>query len=146
MNRKIIIAIILFVVTLASGCLITKVGIDTVRETKTKIQEEKNSKNIKELEAKNETLLSQEKELKLELEQEKKINNTSEKYYELENKIKKISEDKVKNEFEISKIKNGYYDNQSGINESLGSGLIFIIPGIVLFMTSFFILIIGVKK
>ena len=47
MKKRIIITILLFIVTLASGCLLTKLGIDTARETKIKIQEEKNDKQIK---------------------------------------------------------------------------------------------------
>lgn len=148
MNKKvqIIVAILLFIVTLAGGCLLIKQGINKVEETRIKIQNEKNNKNIKELEEKNDALVTQEKELNNELEAEKKQNGTSDKYYEIENKLKKISEDKLKIEFEISKIKNGYYNNQSGLNQSVTSGLIYIVPGIILCISSFIIIISKLKK
>lgn len=146
MKKRIFATITLFVITLASGCLLIKQGIEKAEETKIKIQEEKNNKNIKKLENKNAALIIQENELKLELKAEEKQNGTSDKYYEINNKIKKISEEKTKIEFEISKIKNGYYNNQSGLNESVASGLIYIFPGIVLCISSFIILITRIKK
>lgn len=148
MKRKtrIIITILLFIVTITSGSFLIKVGIDTARETKIKLQEEKNNQKIEKLEIEKEALITQEAILKQEQLEEYSNNGESEKYSELETEIKKITEDKKGLDFEISKIKNGYYNNAAGMNKSVASSLLYITPGIILCMSSFIIIIFGIKK
>lgn len=148
MQRKtrIIITILLFIVTITSGSFLIKVGIDTARETKIKLQEEKNNQKIEKLEIEKEALITQEATLKQEQLEEYSNNGESEKYSELETEIKKITEDKKGLDFEISKIKNGYYNNAAGMNKSVASSLLYITPGIILCMSSFIIVIFGIKK
>lgn len=148
MQRKtrIIITILLFIVTITSGSFLIKVGIDTARETKIKLQEEKNNQKIEKLEIEKEALITQEATLKQEQLEEYSNNGESEKYSELETEIKKITEDKKGLDFEISKIKNGYYNNADGMNKSVASSLLYITPGIILCMSSFIIVIFGIKK
>lgn len=148
MKRKtrIIITILLFIVTITSGIFLIKVGIDTARETKIKLQEEKNNQKIEKLETEKEALITQEATLKQEQLEEYSNNGESEKYSELETEIKKITEDKKGLDFEISKIKNGYYNNAAGMNKSVASSLLYITPGIILCMSSFIIVIFSIKK
>ena len=148
MKRKtrLIITILLFIVTITSGSILIKVGIDTARETKIKLQEEKNNQKIEKLEIEKEALITQEAILKQEQLEEYSNNGESEKYSELETEIKKITEDKKGLDFEISKIKNGYYNNAAGMNKSVASSLLYITPGIILCMSSFIIIIFGIKK
>lgn len=148
MKRKtrLIITILLFIVTITSGSFLIKVGIDTARETKIKLQEEKNNQKIEKLETEKEALITQEASLKQEQLEEYSNNGESEKYSELETEIKKITEDKKGLDFEISKIKNGYYNNAAGMNKSVASSLLYITPGIILCMSSFIIIIFGIKK
>lgn len=148
MQRKtrIIITILLFIVTITSGSFLIKVGIDTARETKIKLQEEKNNQKIEKLEIEQEALITQEATLKQEQLEEYSNNGESEKYSELETEIKKITEDKKGLDFEISKIKNGYYNNAAGMNKSVASSLLYITPGIILCMSSFIVVIFGIKK
>lgn len=148
MNKKIEIIIIFLIclVSLIGGILLIKHGAETIAKTQIKFQDEKNQKNIEELEKKYNALSTQEEELKADLDKEFQINGNSEKYLEIENKIKKISEDKTEIDFEISKTKNGYYDNKAGINESIPSGIIYILPGIILCIISFILVVITIKK
>lgn len=148
MKRKtrLIITILLFIVTITSGSFLIKVGIDTARETKIKLQEEKNNQKIEKLETEKEALITQEASLKQEQLEEYSNNGESEKYSELETEIKKITEDKKGLDFEIFKIKNGYYNNAAGMNKSVASSLLYITPGIILCMSSFIIIIFGIKK
>ncbi len=141
MKKQRIIAIIIFIVMLFSGIFLTKVGIDTTKNKKEEIQENINNENIKELEEQMASLLKEETNLKEELKTEKDNNKKT----ELNNKLNKNKEDKTEVEFEISKIKNGYYDNRAGLNESLFSGLIYMIPGVVLCITSFLVLLLKLK-
>lgn len=145
-KTRIIITILLFIVTITSGSFLIKVGIDTARETKIKLQEEKNNQKIEKLEIEKEALVTQEATLKQEQLEEYSNNGESEKYSELETEIKKITEDKKGLNFEISKIKNGYYNNAAGMNKSVASSLLYITPGIILCMSSFIIVIFGIKK
>jgi isocitrate lyase len=145
-KKKIFLLIILCVTTLVTGMFLIKTGVQTISKTQTKLQNEKNSNNIKEFEKELIILTEEENELKIELNNEFQTNGNSEKYTEIENKLKEISEDKTEIEFEISKTKNGYYDNQSGINESITSGLVYIIPGILLCIGTFMLVIVTIKK
>lgn len=145
-KTKIIITILLFIITITSGTFLIKIGIDTARETKIKIQEETNNQKIEKLEIEKEALNTQEKILKQEQLEEYSNNRESEKYSELENELKKITEDKKGLDFEISKIKNGYYNNEAGMNKSITSSLLYITPGIILCISSFIIIIFGIKK
>lgn len=145
-KTKIIITILLFIITITSGVFLIKIGIDTARETKIKIQEETNNQKIEKLEIEKEALNTQEKILKQEQLEEYSNNRESEKYSELENELKKITEDKKGLDFEISKIKNGYYNNEAGMNKSITSSLLYITPGIILCISSFIIIIFGIKK
>lgn len=148
MNKslKIIIVVVLFVISLGSGCLLIKEGIDTARDTKQKLQEEKNNQKIKELQKQKEALTIEEEALKKEQSIEYKKFGESKKYQELENKIKKLTEDKKSIDFEVVKTQNGYYNNPSDMNKSVASSLLYITPGIVLFIAAFAIIIFGLKK
>lgn len=147
-NKKkyILIGIILFLVILGvGGTLITK-GIFVTEETKVSEQEKTNEENIAELEKEKEELLPQESKLKASVNEEFKNNGFSEEYYNLENDRKKISERITEIEFEISKIKNGYYDNKASIDKGVRKGVLFLFPGIAICIASFVVLIIFVKK
>ncbi|MGN1371634.1 MAG: hypothetical protein ACI4XM_05120 [Candidatus Coprovivens sp.] len=148
MNKKIkiIIVILLFITTLSSGCLLTKIGITRSIENRQKLQNEKNNKKIEELEKEKETLINEEENLKQEQLKEYNTIGKTTKYTELTDRINKIEEDILKIDFEISKTKNGYYDNASGRNETLLSSLLLVTPGIILIIGSVIIIIFGLKK
>lgn len=145
-KNRIIITILLFIITITSGVFLIKIGVDTARETKVKIQEETNNQKIEKLETKKEALITQEATLKQEQLEEYSNNGESKKYSDLETEIKKITEDKKGLDFEISKIKNGYYNNEAGMNKSVTSSLLYITPGIILCISSFIIIIFSIKK
>ena len=145
-NIKIIIVILLFITTLSSGCLLTKIGITKSIENRQKLQNERNNKKIEELEREKESLINEEETLKQEQLKECNTIGKTTKYEELTNRINKIEEDILKIDIEISKTKNGYYDNASGRNETLLSSLLLVTPGIILIICSIIIIIFGLKK
>ena len=145
-KKRIITAIIIFVISLSSGLFLIKYGIDKTEEIKIAYQENTNQKNISEKEKSKEELLTQKKEKENKLTEEEKNNGYSEYYYSLENEIKKIDEQVTEIEFEISKIKNGYYDNKASIDAGVKKGIVFILPGVALLIVSFIIIIINIKK
>lgn len=145
-KKRIITAIIIFVISLSSGLFLIKYGIDKTEEIKIEYQENTNQKNISEKEKSKEELLTLKKEKENKLTEEEKNNGYSEYYYSLENEIKKIDEQVTEIEFEISKIKNGYYDNKASIDAGVKKGIVFILPGVALLIVSFIIIIINIKK
>mgnify|MGYP003295698474 CR=1 FL=1 len=145
-KKRIITAIIIFVISLSSGLFLIKYGIDKAEEIKIEYQENTNQKNISEKEKSKEELLTLKKEKENKLTEEEKNNGYSEYYYSLENEIKKIDEQVTEIEFEISKIKNGYYDNKASIDAGVKKGIVFILPGVALLIVSFIIIIINIKK
>lgn len=148
MNKKnlIIIGIIVFIISMICGELLIEKGINQVLATKTRIQVESNNKNISNLESKKEELITQEKTLIQEQTEEFSTNGESDKYKEISSKLTKISEDKKEIDFEISKYKNGYYDNNAGLNQSIFSGMVYVIPGVLVFIIGIVILIGMIKK
>lgn len=148
MNKKLKVLLLCLacIVSLIGGLSLIKHGAQTIAKTQAEFQDKKNNKNIKEFEKQYDALTIQEQELNIELDNEFQSNGESEKYTELNSELKNIANKKKAIEFEISKIKNGYYDNKAGMNESIPSGLIYIIPGIILCMLSFILVIISIKK
>ena len=144
-KKKAITAIILFILTLSSGLFLIKYGIDKTEKIKIEYQENTNKKNISEKEKSKEELLTQKKEKENKLTEEKQ-NGYTDYYYSLENEINKIEEQVTEIEFEISKIKNGYYDNKAIIDAGVKKGIIFILPGVALLIISLVIIIINLKK
>lgn len=144
-KKKAITAIILFIFTLSSGLFLIKYGIDKTEKIKIEYQENTNTKNISEKEKSKEELLTQKKEKENKLTEEKQ-NGYTDYYYSLENEINKIEEQVTEIEFEISKIKNGYYDNKASIDAGVKKGIIFILPGVALLIISLVIIIINFKK
>ncbi len=144
-KKKAITAIILFILTLSSGLFLIKYGIDKTEKIKIEYQENTNKKNISEKEKSKEELLTQKKEKENKLTEEKQ-NGYTDYYYSLENEINKIEEQVTEIEFEISKIKNGYYDNKASIDAGVKKGIIFILPGVALLIISLVIIIINLKK
>lgn len=144
--KYLIIGIFLFVAILGTGGFLIKKGITVANETKETEQTKTNEENIAELEKEKEELLPQESKMKASVNEEFKKNGFTEEYYNLENKRKKISERITEIEFEISKIKNGYYDNKASIDEGVKKGIPFIFPGIAFCIASFVIIIIFIKK
>lgn len=144
-KKKAITAIILFIFTLSSGLFLIKYGIDKTEKIKIEYQENTNKKNISEKEKSKEELLTQKKEKENKLTEEKQ-NGYTDYYYSLENEINKIEEQVTEIEFEISKIKNGYYDNKASIDAGVKKGIIFILPGVALLIISLVIIIINLKK
>lgn len=144
-KKKAITAIILFILTLSSGLFLIKYGIDKTEKIKIEYQENTNTKNISEKEKSKEELLTQKKEKENKLTEEKQ-NGYTDYYYSLENEINKIEEQVTEIEFEISKIKNGYYDNKASIDAGVKKGIIFILPGVALLIISLVIIIINFKK
>ena len=144
-KKKAITAIILFILTLSSGLFLIKYGIDKTEKIKIEYQENTNKKNISEKEKSKEELLTQKKEKENKLTEEKQ-NGYTDYYYSLENEINKIEEQVTEIEFEISKIKNGYYDNKASIDAGVKKGIIFILPGVALLIISIVIIIINLKK
>ena len=144
-KKKAITAIILFILTLSSGLFLIKYGIDKTEKIKIEYQENTNKKNISEKEKSKEELLTQKKEKENKLTEEKQ-NGYTDYYYTLENEINKIEEQVTEIEFEISKIKNGYYDNKASIDAGVKKGIIFILPGVALLIISLVIIIINLKK
>jgi preprotein translocase subunit SecF len=144
-KKKAITAIILFILTLSSGLFLIKYGIDKTEKIKIEYQENTNKKNISEKEKSKEELLTQKKEKENKLTEEKQ-NGYTDYYYSLENEINKIEEQVTEIEFEISKIKNGYYDNKASIDAGVKKGIIFILPGVALLIISLVIIIINFKK
>ena len=141
-KKKAITAIILFILTLSSGLFLIKYGIDKTEKIKIEYQENTNKKNISEKEKSKEELLTQKKEKENKLTEEKQ-NGYTDYYYSLENEINKIEEQVTEIEFEISKIKNGYYDNKASIDAGVKKGIIFILPGVALLIISLVIIIIN---
>ena len=144
-KKKAITAIILFILTLSSGLFLIKYGIDKTEKIKIEYQENTNKKNISEKEKSKEELLTQKKEKENKLTEEKQ-NGYTDYYYSLENEINKIEEQVTEIEFEISKIKNGYYDNKASIDAGVKKGIIFILPGVALLIISLVIIITNLKK
>lgn len=144
-KKKAITAIILFILTLSSGLFLIKYGIDKTEKIKIEYQENTNKKNISEKEKSKEELLTQKKEKENKLTEEKQ-NGYTDYYYSLENEINKIEEQVTEIEFEISKIKNGYYDNKASIDAGVKKGILFILPGVALLIISLVIIIINLKK
>ena len=144
-KKKAITAIILFILTVSSGLFLIKYGIDKTEKRKIEYQENTNKKNISEKEKSKEELLTQKKEKENKLTEEKQ-NGYTDYYYSLENEINKIEEQVTEIEFEISKIKNGYYDNKASIDAGVKKGIIFILPGVALLIISLVIIIINLKK
>jgi DNA-nicking Smr family endonuclease len=130
---------------LSSGLFLIKYGIDKTEKIKIEYQENTNTKNISEKEKSKEELLTQKKEKENKLTEEKQ-NGYTDYYYTLENEINKIEEQVTEIEFEISKIKNGYYDNKASIDAGVKKGIIFILPGVALLIISLVIIIINFKK
>ena len=144
-KKKAITAIILFILTLSSGLFLIKYGIDKTEKIKIEYQENTNKKNISEKEKSKEELLTQKKEKENKLTEENQ-NGYTDYCYSLENEINKIEEQVTEIEFEISKIKNGYYDNKASIDAGVKKGIIFILPGVALLIISLVIIIINLKK
>ena len=145
-KKKIILVIFLFIITLSSGLFLIKYGIDKSEKIKIEYQENTNQKNISEKEKNKEELLTQKKEKENKLTEEQNKNGYSEYYYSIENEIDKLEQQVTEIDFEISKIKNGYYDNKASIDAGVKKGIIFILPGVALLIVSFVIIIINLKK
>lgn len=148
MNKKttIILGLLILILSLIGSEFLIEKGIDKVLETKTTLQEKSNNQNISLLEAKKKDLIEEEESLAIEQYEEYAVNGESERYQEISNRLTKINEDKKEIDFEISKYKNGYYDNNASLNKSILSGLIYIIPGTLLFIISLVIIIVIAVK
>lgn len=148
MNKKItiILGLLILILSLIGSELLIEKGIDKVLETKTTLQEESNNQNISLLEIQKKELIAEEENLIIEQLEERTNNGESKRYQEISNRLTKINEEKKEIDFEISKYKNGYYDNNANLNKSILSGMVYIIPGILVFIISLVIIIVIAAK
>ncbi len=148
MNKKttIILGLLILILSLIGSEFLIEKGIDKVLETKATLQEESNNQNISLLENQKEEFIKEEEKLIIEQSEEYNLNGESKKYQEISNRLNKINEEKKEIDFEISKYKNGYYDNNASLNKSILSGLVYIIPGILVFIISLVLLIVIAAK
>lgn len=145
-NKTLIIGVFAFVLILGSGIFLMKTGFNVTEKTKVEEQQKTNDENISELEKEKAELEEQEITLRAAESEEFKTNGFSEEYYRIENELSNITDRIVEIEFEISKIKNGYYDNKASIDAGVSKGIYFLFPGIAICISSFVILVIYIKK